>query len=194
MKVIIIEGTDNVGKDTIINRLANEPENCEIVHCEKPPHLSTEEMKFFQENSFASLLGQTIYDYKKYKNTDKYFIHNRSWYGEYVYGCMYRDNNPNYVKEMIKNLELILMQNIDVKDLYFITLLSNNVDFLSRNEDGLSLSSGKSDLIKTETERFIDIFNESLINNKRIVFVNNGSEFRDRDDIYNEILTYINTK
>lgn len=192
MKVIIIEGTDNVGKDTIIKRLANEPEQCEIVHCEKPPKMENKEMALYQEESFSSLLGQTIYDYNKNRSSNKYFIHNRSWYGEYVYGCMYRNNNTYNVRAMINTLENILNTNIKEDDLYFITLLSNNMDFLSRNEDGLSLSKGKIELIEQETKRFEEIYNFSFIKNKHIVYVNNGTQFRPHDDIYNEIFSFIN--
>jgi hypothetical protein len=66
------------------------------------------------------------------------------------------------------------------------------MEFLARNEDGLSLSSGKIDLMEKETQRFKEIHDYSIIKNKHIVYVNNGTMFRDANDIYNEILSYIN--
>ena len=66
------------------------------------------------------------------------------------------------------------------------------MEFLSRNEDGLSISRGEIDNMYKETERFKDIYNYSLIKNKHIVYVNNGINFRPHDEIYNEILSFIN--
>jgi hypothetical protein len=66
------------------------------------------------------------------------------------------------------------------------------MEFLSRNEDGLSLSNGKIELIEQETKRFEEIYNFSFIKNKHIVYVNNGIQFRSHDEIYNEILSFIN--
>jgi thymidylate kinase len=197
MKIIIIEGTDNVGKDTVIKRLEAEFINCAVVHCEKPPHATSKEQALYQQSSFINLMANTLYQYIAYSKLgigDEFaMIHNRSWYGEYVYGCMYRDNDPTFVKHMIKTLETALNNSIKPNDLCFITLLSDNMEFLSRNEDGLSLSSGKQDLIKLETERFKEIHNASIIKNKHIVYVNDGNKFRHPDDIYKEVLGYINT-
>ena len=33
-KLIIIEGTDNVGKDTVINQLLNRYKDAKVYHCE----------------------------------------------------------------------------------------------------------------------------------------------------------------
>lgn len=196
MKIIIIEGTDNVGKDTVINRLQKEFISCPIIHSEKPPVGSNKDMAAFQQTSFCFLLGDTLFQYvtvSKMGIGDEFaLIHNRSWYGEYVYGCLYRDNNPKIVKNMIHTLETILTNTVKEDDLCFITLLADDMDFLSRNEDGLSMSGGKQELIKIETDRFKEIFNDSIIKNKHIVYVNDGSEFRHPDDIYNEVLSYVN--
>lgn len=193
MKTVIIEGTDNVGKDTIINRLQKDFKKNVVIHCEKPKATDPLEQSLEQENTFAKLLGENIYYNNMLRNNQDFlFIHNRSWYGEYVYGCMYRKNDPSFVKKMIANLEALLTHNIDDEDVVFITLLSSNMDFLVRNDDGLSLSDAKIELIEEETKRFKEIYKYSSIKNKHIVYVNNGSEFRDRDDIYNEILNCIN--
>jgi hypothetical protein len=104
---------------------------------------------------------------------------------------MYRKNDEKYVKNMIFNLELLLNNNIDENDIVYITLLSDNMDFLVRNDDGLSLSDAKKELIEEETRRFEKIYILSTIKNKHIVYVNNGDKFRDKDDIYNEVKKYI---
>jgi thymidylate kinase len=192
MKTVIIEGTDNVGKDTIINRLTEEFKHNVVIHCEKPENDTPLNQSLKQENTFAKLLGENIYYNNSLRNNkDFLFIHNRSWYGEYVYGCMYRKNDEKYVKNMIFNLELLLNNNIDENDIVYITLLSDNMDFLVRNDDGLSLSDAKKELIEEETRRFEKIYILSTIKNKHIVYVNNGDKFRDKDDIYNEVKKYI---
>ena len=195
MKVIIIEGTDNVGKDTVINRLTYEFADVTIQHCNKPKSITPLEQSAEQLNTFIKLMGETLfYASLESKNEDSCLIHNRSWYGEYVYGCMYRDNNPETVKQMIYHIENCINKVINPEDICFITLLSDNADFLVRNDDGLSISNADKGKIIHETHRFEEIFRLSNIKNKHIVYVNNGDKFRDKDDIYNEILGYIFNK
>lgn len=201
MKVIIIEGTDNTGKDTIIKKLKNIAEQNIVFHCEKPTVTKTpDEQAIEQEKTFAELLGKTVYGYQFICNCEENFcpdggeyflIHNRSWYGEYVYGCMYRDNAPEQVVEMIHNIEAVINKIISEEDICYITLLSNNADFLVRNDDGLSISAAKKELIEEETKRFEEIHSLSNIKNKHIVYVNEGIEFRPSEDIFNEVLDCI---
>ena len=61
MKTVIIEGTDNVGKDTIINRLTEEFKHNVVIHCEKPENDTPWNQSLKQENTFAKLLGENIY-------------------------------------------------------------------------------------------------------------------------------------
>lgn len=192
MKVIIIEGTDNVGKDTVIEQLSYEFTDTTIHHCEKPKSSKPEKAAQQQKDLFIKLMGNTVYFAKENENKESIcLIHNRSWYGEYVYGCMYRDNNPEQVKQMINMLEKCLTAVIKPEDLCFITLLSDNADFLVRNDDGLSISNADKGKIIHETQRFEEIYKESIIKNKHIVYVNDGDNFRPKEDIFNEILEYI---
>ena len=187
MKVIIIEGTDNVGKDTVIKRLANDFNKSIIYHCEKPKSKTPEEQSAEQEAEFAKLVGYSRYC--AMKHSDGTYIHNRSAYGEYVYGCMYRNNDEQDVVNMIWNFEKALGDDIDIR---LIVLLSNSVDFLVKNDDGLSISNAKKELIEEETRRFEEIFCLSKLKHKKLVYVNNGDKFREKDDIYNEIMKFIN--
>ena len=61
-----------------------------------------------------------------------------------------------------------------------------------RNGGGLSMSNGKKGLIEEETRRFKEIFDFSIIPNKHIVYVNDGNQFRSKEDIYNEITKILN--
>ena len=178
-KLIIIEGTDNVGKDTVINQLLNKYKDVKVYHCEKPKSKDAIEAAKEQYNSFLSLAKESA------KNNYSNVIHNRSWYGEYVYGVKYRNNDENEVKESILEFEKIILNNID--DVCLIMLLSDNSDFLVKNDDGLSISKAKKELIEDETKRFEEIFQFSTIPNKCIVYVNDGENWKPKEEIISKI-------
>ena len=185
-KVIIIEGTDNAGKDTVINQLLDRYKDAKVYHCEKPKSKDAKEAAKEQYNSFLSLAKENSI------SKDTTIIHNRSWYGEYVYGVKYRNNDENKVKKSILEFENILLNNID--DVCLIMLLSDNSDFLVKNDDGLSISKAKKELIEDETKRFEDIFKFSTIPNKRIIYVNNGENWRTKEEIISEVNNIISNK
>ena len=66
-----------------------------------------------------------------------------------------------------------------------------NVDFLIKNDDGLSISEANKERIEEETKRFVEIHNFSTLKNKHIVWVNDGEHFRSREDIWNEINDFL---
>lgn len=192
MKLIIIEGTDNTGKDTVIANIIRKYPCVKIYHCCKPKGCTPEECQQEQFDLFTALAVHNISDHT---NSDiSATIHNRSWYGEYVYGCMYRGNLETWVKDMILREEQLLKLGIGDDDIFLITLLSDNADFLVRNDDGLSISEAKKERIEEETKRFVEIHNFSTLKNKHIVWVNEGDHFRSREDIWNEIDTFIDNK
>lgn len=189
MKIVIIEGTDNVGKDTVIMQLLSKFPVTKVMHCEKPKSITPKEQAAEQYASFLNLAQENIYDNVRGK-TDC-VIHNRSWYGEYVYGCMYRQNDPDHVVNMIHKLEEHLLRSIDEKDIVYITLLSNSAEFLVKNDDGLSLSDAKVDKIVEETRRFEKIHELSTFKNKHIIYVNDGESFRTKEDIMEDVMSAI---
>ena len=182
-KLIIIEGTDNVGKDTVINQLLDRYKDAKVYHCEKPKSKDAKEAAKEQYNSFLSLAKENS------TSKDTTIIHNRSWYGEYVYGVKYRNNDENEVKKSILEFENILLSNID--DVCLIMLLSDNSDLLVKNDDGLSISKAKKELIEDETKRFEEIFKFSTIPNKCIIYVNNGENWKSKEEIINKIYEII---
>ena len=182
-KLIIIEGTDNVGKDTIINQLLDMYKDAKVYHCEKPKSKDAKEAAKEQYNSFLSLAKENV------STNDEIIIHNRSWYGEYVYGVKYRNNDENEVKKSILEFENILLDNIN--DVCLIMLLSDNSNFLVKNDDGLSISKAKKELIEDETKRFEEIFKFSTIPNKCIIYVNDGENWKSKEEIINKIYEII---
>ena len=185
-KVLIIEGPDNVGKDSLIEKLNSLYSNIKVIHAEVPK--SKDLFNFY----YNGLIHDTLAGY--YDETLDLVIHNRSMYGEYVYGPKYRNELKADIISLIDKLEVGQLKTfIFSKDLYFVLLTSSNIDLLVNNDDGKSLSNKRSD-IQDEVNSFDDIFNLSKIENKKKIYVNNGSTFRDKDDIYNEVLSFIANK
>ena len=62
MKIVIIEGTDNVGKDTVIMQLLSKFPVTKVMHCEKPKASTPKEQASEQLVSFMKLAQETIAD------------------------------------------------------------------------------------------------------------------------------------
>lgn len=182
-KVIIIEGPDNCGKDTLINKLNSHFKSTKVIHAGIP--LSDNLFSFYYEG----LIHETLEGY--YDHSLNAVIHNRSIYGEYVYGPKYRNESKEEVTQLIHKLEIGQLKTfIFSKDLYLILLTSSDSDLLVNNDDGLSISSKKYD-IEDEIDAFNDVFELSTIANKKRIFVNNGCCFRDKNDIYKDVIEFI---
>lgn len=194
MKIIIVEGTDRTGKDTLINELKNLAYHTLIVHCGKPVGNTLYEQNMRQDILFND------YIFKLY--TDKYFgvcdliIFNRAWYGEYVYGTIYRKRDKEDVLKMINGIEQNLKSFNDSKcrtkleGVYYIQLINDSIKLAISNDDGDSISIDENNILK-EISLFYEIFNKSQIK-KKMIIVNNGDEFRDKNEILKEALDFIN--
>ena len=186
MKVIIIEGPDNCGKNTLINNILDNNEIVKIIHCSKPDPNGN--VLFNQYLSFKRLADEAIKDYKS--NSDEVLVYNRYHIGEYVYGQIYRDENPEQILEMINLIENRILSVIPQDDILYIQLLSTSSELLQRNDDNKSLSNAKLELIEKEQQLFKEVFDNSIFKNKHIIYVNkeNTNEFKNREDIINEFL------
>ena len=185
-KIIIICGPDNVGKGVLIDKLHGYFKNVRVLHSCAPKN--TDDLFDFY---YKGLIHDTLDGY--YNESLDAVIHDRSMYGEYVYGPKYRNENKEHVADMINKLELGQLKTfIFSRDLYFILLTSSNVDLLVKNDDGKSISN-KADDIRDEIKSFDEIFDLSKIEHKKKVYVNKDNSFRDKDDIYNEVLSFITT-
>lgn len=181
MKVIIIEGPDNCGKNTLINRISENFLTVTNIHYTKP------ENKFIQNTIFRGYAYAIV---NKVYNTDAIIL-NRSHYGEFVYGCLYRGISDNDALDIINEIDNIyLLYNIDI---YYIQLLSSSEKLLVKNDDNKSLSKGNLEAISAECRRFHTIFGNSKLN-KKLIYINDGDKFRSSDDIYNEAMKFIDNK
>lgn len=172
-KILIIEGPDNCGKDTLIKMISSVNE-VHIMHCSKPEHHdSPEESLRLQREEFLSIADSIIESYKK--NEYDFIIMNRFHYGEWVYGQMYRNEDPASIRKMLVEIDNQLASHIGQEDIGLVLLTVTDPVFLSKNEDGLSLSGGDSSLIKKECDGFFEAYRMSLLPNKALVYVDNGN-------------------
>ena len=189
VKILIIEGCDRSGKDTLINELKNDYEKVLVLHSGIPSNDDTKDLYSYY---YDNLIHNTL---NAYYNTDNdLVIHNRSMYGEYVYGTKYRSEDKESVLKTISNLEASQLNTFIRKDqLYFVLLSSTDPSVLANNDDGNSYSSKVND-IQDELNLFKEVFDRSKIKNKKIVYVNDGPNFRSKRDIYNDVSSFINNK
>lgn len=182
-RLIIIEGNDNSGKDTLINNLREHYKDYsfEIFHAQAPNSTNNLNAKFEQNMFFRSLANKSVFSCKDI------VVHNRSWYGEYVYGVKYRERDKN---EVIKNVHTYEKMIEDIPEIYYVQLISDP-KILVENEDGQSISEGDIDKIKDEIKAFKEIFKESTLENKKIINVTKKGEWKTPENILKEVIKFI---
>jgi hypothetical protein len=183
-KLIIVEGPDNVGKDLLINKLNEYFLNrTRIVHSGVP---NTKDLFNYYYNGII----HTALDLY-FKDDLEAVMLNRSFYGEYVYGPKYRNESKQEIEDLILKLEVGQLETfVSLPDIYFVLLTSSDIDLLVNNSDGKSISDAKED-IADEVSSFEYIFNKSSLPNKKMIYVNKGSSFRDKDSIVDEVIDFI---
>ena len=190
MKIIVIEGTDNTGKDTLINNLLNKykDKKCKVIHCERPIHTDNRGAQIEQDYKFLSLIDGI----KNNKHDCDILIYNRSWYGEFVYGCIYRGRKKLDTIRYIWYLE----EQLTKYDITYIQLLSSNIKLLLDNDDNNSLSNKNGALIMQEYNYFKDIFKRSGVIKKKMIMVNDQVTgiFKSKEEILKESIEIINKK
>jgi len=174
MKLLIIEGTDRTGKDTLVKALMDKHPNSEMVHWGYPVGDTNDEKTEYQKTSFGYLMRW--FKFKKNVSNLDLLIWNRSHIGEYVYGTIYRDSYP---QSWIPALEEEFLK--DDYNVYLI-LLQADADFIVTQDDGKSYSAKLEDK-ETEILKFEEAFNNSIILNKIKIKVNNGNEYISADVI-----------
>lgn len=178
-KLIIVEGNDNSGKDTLINGLTNNYKNYKVYHSIAPKSKDPKDAAIEQWNFFIKMVDNILVD------KEEIIILNRAWQGEYVYGCLYRDRDEN---DVIKDIEFLDKLTQEYMDVYYVQLIADPI-VLKNNEDGLSLSKGKLDKIEIEKKKFEDIYELSSLNKIKINVTENGN-YKDKIDILNKVLEF----
>ena len=191
MKHIIIEGLDCIGKNALIKKIADyyNYENLTIRHFGKPPKFTQgKDILSYQIDCFNAeiLLLNSIYQlelgsHSYYENT---VIWNRSFHGEYVHGHLHRQYDKSKLLNEISILEKKLTSNT-----YFFVFYSSP-DFAMKKEDGHSFSKNLEQK-NNEIYLFHEIFDQSIIANKKIINVEENGYFKTKETIFQESLKLI---
>lgn len=203
MKLIILEGGDQLGKSTLIEGLCKyfNYDNITVRHFGKPPKgMTPKEVLDFQFKCFQKekdLFNKIFVSERRdnYRYYPEIMIWNRSHLGEYVYSQMFRDGDAKLLKEKLLQFEVGFIGH----KVYLITLTADPEFFLSK-EDGNSFSNKLEDKTK-ELELFKEAHDFSIIANKLIVKVDQSANiiskeftdyiFRPKEDILNEVIEFI---
>ena len=121
-------------------------------------------------------------------------ILDRAWYGEYVYGQIYRNADPARVLDMINTCNLMLGATV-----FVVIQLTASPEFIVSHDDGLSFTSDSQKeerlaKVAHEIELFDECF-ERMQGGKHIIKVNvegDNLNYRNIEDIYNEIISKLN--
>lgn len=163
-KIIFVEGMDCSGKDTTIKQICNffPEDNFHTLHYHAIKTRSAEESRKAHEALYEEAFDMVL------QRHSQNFIFNRSHYGEYVYGYLYRNySDPDYVFEMEREMEYD--QIFDSACL--LVFVNNDFETLLAREDGDSLSQGDRTRLIQEFERFYDVYLMSACKNKLLLNV-----------------------
>jgi thymidylate kinase len=190
MKLLVVEGPDRCGKNTLIKNLTSQAENFVVRHFGSVKGESDMEKRNFQfqffkkEFELASLRSRfEMPDKERYPRD--IWIWNRAHLGEFVYGKMYRDTKP---EEWVMKMESLFAMDIDPS--VHLLLLTADPEFLCKRDDGLSFTADV-EKKKKEIENFEKAFNTSKIMNKKILNVSNGENYLDAAIILDEVNKFL---
>ena len=216
MKIIIIEGCDNLGKSTLIANLVkhySQKYNVLVKHSGKPTNkdmdpLDEQRQYFINETNNLQIYKHTVETGEK---KETLVIYDRFVQGEYVWGSIYRNYSLDNIKHrciepVMKNLTF----NIGQSNIVSI-LLDASSHFIYYNDDGNSFCSHKNiddsiKLIDKQREIFknvmTDFKNYYCFSNHITYDVQNTSSmytygdfiFKKEDIILNDIIKLINEK
>lgn len=189
MKLLIVEGCDRVGKSTLIKNLTSQANNFVVRHFGSPLGDNDKQKRNFQfqffkqEFELASMRSRfSTYDSEKAKDI---WILDRGHLGEFVYGNMYRNTDP---QQWVMKLEE--MYGFDIDPSVYLLLLTADPEFLCKRDDGLSFTA-EVDKKAKEIESFKQAFNLSKIMNKLVINVSNGENYLDADIILDKVNKFL---
>lgn len=194
-KLIIIDGMDNTGKTTLINRLTSvlqDQLNMKVhtIHLQKPPsEIPEEQIPAYSHNYYTVNLVNTLKSVFNLGEYD-YIILDRGWVSEYVYGPMYRNRDPKDIVE--DNIVMdYKISNIFGRDNIYLYVLVGTSKFLIAHEDNLSLSQADEKLLIKEYNLFKNAYYMSLLNNKKCIEVDDCQNYREYlYEIFNDIVEF----
>jgi thymidylate kinase len=205
MKVLLLEGLDNVGKSTIASELMvryKEKYNILFMHSRSPENSGDVDPLTYQTAEFVTKADVVANIAKRELSKDHPLletlcIFDRSWLDEYVYGQIYRKEPGIEILNMIKLCFRCLTyedlaSNVDVAAVF----LDATPEFSIAKDDGKSFTSDIAEydkkLVQVTREKnlFLSIFNICDMMNlcKTVtVEVQDGDNYRLLDDIIEDL-------
>jgi hypothetical protein len=197
MKLLIIEGLDNVGKNFLVSGLSSNFDNFCVRHFTSPPRglseedaISNQKREFFREFLFYQKMSEWEELSSTGRELSSLYVWNRSHLGEIVYGNIYRgyDATP-----WVISLEDHFSFDV-IEDVYLLLMTSSDPEFLIRKDDGKSFSIERE---KKEREMFLfnEAFSKSKIKKKCYLEVNTPSgEYLSAESIREKVMNFLNDK
>jgi thymidylate kinase len=186
MKLLIIEGLDRCGKDTLIKNLIATRSNYAVRHWDKPKGNTDEEKREFQEQFFEKEFSIASNLMFLDDNPNNLLIWNRAHLGEFVYGKLYRDTKP---EEWVMDLET-KFEFVENPTVYMVLLVAP-AKFLCDRDDGESFASDIESKVR-EKEAFFKAYSNSKISNKLLIDVTDGhGQYRSMSTITDEVNKFL---
>lgn len=165
MKLLIIEGPDRCGKNTLIKNLTSQSDNVVIRHFGTAKGSNDHQKRAFQYDFFHKEFEMASKRHNfDMKNLDRYpkdlWIWNRGHIGEFVYGRIYRNTSP---EQWVLQMEKLFGFDLDPE--VYLLLLHGDPEFLTKRDDGQSFTN-KTEGRKKEIESFMYGWQSSSILNK----------------------------
>jgi thymidylate kinase len=183
-KFIIIEGTDNTGKDTQQNLIIEKLNNLifhKVHYSSLPFKNDVDKHTSYSKQMYTDMFRMM----NECKDKDINIIFNRSHLGESVYSPLYRGYSGDYVFDIEKEYVNKLREN-----LYLITL-TNDPQIIMSRDDGKSFY-GNEEEVKAEVDGFNRAHRLSKIKNKLLINIGTMSA-EDVSKIIIDFLSHENT-
>jgi thymidylate kinase len=185
MKLLIIEGTDRCGKDTLINEISSSYSNVIKRHWSFPKGKTNEEKTEYQKKQF-NWEFKFFVEMRKTLEENSLMIWNRSHIGEMVYGSMYRDSDPSSWVMQLEN-QYGFDKDLDVH----LVCLHADPEFVVKEDDGNSYSAKLEDKTR-EINEFHKAIDKSNIQKVLKIKVNEGTNYIDHKGIVNSVKQFLN--
>ena len=178
-KFIIIEGTDNTGKDTQQNLIIEKVNNL-VFHKVHYSSLPFKEDKELHKSYSTQMYNDMFRMMMNSKDDGINIIFNRSHLGESVYAPLYRGYSGDFIFDIEEKYAEKLRE-----DLYLITLV-NDPSIIMARDDGKSFYENEEE-IKAECDGFTRAHRLSKIKNKMLINVGK----MDAEEVSNVILEFL---
>ncbi len=197
MNVIIFEGVDNLGKSTLISNIANQYRDTRdilFMHATGPVCKEGEDPKEIQKVTFQQMFAKCNYlanvEHTHSKTKKNIVFMDRSHYGEYVYGQIYRGYSSSEILSMFKDIRYSFYNVVVVH-------LEASPEFVVSHDDDKSFTSNYDSEKRLETvKREIALFNECFekVKPKNYIKINvegDNNNYRNVSELTEEILSKI---